>query len=102
MVRAFLLALDYVRLAIATRWRRWPPDAEHGEKRVPLSINHLALAGGDPFDPVGIVVRVHGSQHWSQADLLLMTGLGAKPTFDEITHGGVGHQLFVCKRPQER
>ena len=32
-----LLALDAVRLAIATRRRRWPSDAEHREKRVLLS-----------------------------------------------------------------
>jgi Domain of unknown function (DUF4440) len=32
-----LLALDHTRLAIATRRRRWPPDAEHREKRVLLS-----------------------------------------------------------------
>jgi hypothetical protein len=29
-----LLALDHARLAIATRRRRWPSDAEHSEKRV--------------------------------------------------------------------
>jgi hypothetical protein len=32
-----LLALDPARLAIATRRRRWPSDAEHREKRVPVS-----------------------------------------------------------------
>jgi hypothetical protein len=40
----FLLALDHARLAM--RRRRWPSDAEHREKRVPLSSSHPALALG--------------------------------------------------------
>jgi len=32
-----LLALDHERLTVAMRRRRWPSDAEHREKRVPLS-----------------------------------------------------------------
>src|ERR1019366_10716706 len=42
----FLLALDHARLAIAMRRRRWLWDAEHREKRVPLSSSHPALAPG--------------------------------------------------------
>jgi hypothetical protein len=34
-----------VRHAIAMRRHRWPSDADHSEKRVPLSSSHLALAG---------------------------------------------------------
>ena len=46
VARLFLLALDHARLAIAMRRRRWPSDAEHSEKRVPLSSSHPALAPG--------------------------------------------------------
>src|ERR1019366_199136 len=59
----FLLALDHARLAM--RRRRWPSDAEHREKRVPLSSSHPALALGAVLPmPKGGAVRVHRSQHW--------------------------------------